>query len=82
MLRVITERIRKSEIKRLLLNLDMDYTMIEAEGSWRGIPEDSLIIEFEGEKRSRVFQAADLIKQLNGQQVVYIQEVATELHEV
>jgi hypothetical protein len=45
MYRILTENKNICEVKRLLVNMNLDYTMYYADGSWKGQPEDSLMIE-------------------------------------
>jgi hypothetical protein len=75
MYRILTENKNVRELKILLVNMNLDYTMYYADGSWKGRPEDSLIIEL-GDASEDVAEAvAKLIKHANFQQAVLLQEI-------
>ncbi len=75
MYRILTEAKNVGEVKRELIRLGLDYTVYRAEGSYQGAPERSLVIELDNVRRELVFTAAKLIKDLNTQDAVLVQEI-------
>lgn len=63
------------EVKKLLVNMNLDYTMYYADGSWKGQPEDSLMIELADASEDVAEAVARLIKHANFQQAVLLQEI-------
>lgn len=87
MIRILTENVNKEEVKALLMDMGLDFTMIEAERSWRGVEEKSLIIELDDcysphfEQISLAKAAAKKIRDMNNQQCVLIQVTDSEVIE-
>jgi hypothetical protein len=75
--RILTEDKNLNGIKKILNGLFNGYTIIEAEGLWKGVAENSLVIEIDslGQDsflKERIIQAAIEIKHLNNQiEVMY-----------
>ena len=82
MLRILTENKNKSNIEAEMIARGIDFTIYEAEGTWQGTREHSLIIEVEGHVRKTVFDVAEAIRKMNNQQAVYVQDIPTTLYEV
>lgn len=77
MFRILTENANPGKIKNILVTLGLDYTIYPAQGSWHGIVENSLIIEFDNATRADVERAAMSIKMQNSQEAVLLQELPT-----
>ena len=75
MYRILTEAKNVEEVKRVLIRLGLDYTVLRAEGSYLGAQERSLVIELDNARRELVFTAAKQIKDLNTQDAVLVQEI-------
>ncbi len=75
MYRILTENKNVYEVKKLLANMNLDYTMYYADGSWKGQPEDSLMIELADASKDVAEAVARLIKHANFQQAVLLQEI-------
>ena len=75
MYRILTENKNVCEVKKLLVNMNLDYTMYYAEGSWKGQPENSVMIELVDASEDVAEAAARLIKCANFQQTVLLQEI-------
>lgn len=75
MFRILTENRNVEQIKRALVRFGMDYTLYPSEGCWHGHPENSLAIELDNVTRSAAECAALMIKQMNHQQAVLLQEI-------
>jgi hypothetical protein len=73
--RILTEAKNVEGVKRLLIRLGLDYTVLLAEGSYQGAQERSLVIELVNARRELVFTAAKQIKDLNTQDAVLVQEI-------
>jgi len=73
--RILTEAKNVEEVKRVLIRLGLDYTVLRAEGSYLGAQERSLVIELDNARRELVFTAAKQIKDLNTQDAVLVQEI-------
>jgi hypothetical protein len=75
--RIFTERKDVRKIRRICNHWFPAYTMHDAQGSWKGIPEKSLIIEVMGgdmpHARQRVQEAAREIRDANKQECVLVQ---------
>jgi hypothetical protein len=53
------------------------FSLIKQEGYWRGVPEASIVIDvFDqgGELENRIYAAAEDIRALTGQEIVYVIE--------
>jgi len=57
------------------VNMNLDYAMYYADGSWKGQPEDSLMIELADASEGAAEAVARLIKQTNFQQSVLLQKI-------
>jgi len=78
MIRILTEDVNRENIHAVLASASIDaYTLIEAQGSWRGIKEKSLIIELDGITRFRAECIAERIRVANRQEAVLVQEFTT-----
>jgi hypothetical protein len=75
MFRIVTERKDVDSIKETLWAYALDFTLVLGEGSWRGQPEQSLIIELNDVSRDVAQRAAHAIKDLNRQENVLLQEI-------
>jgi len=77
MWRITTEHKNMGKIREILLaNSIPDYTMIPAVGSWKGVEEDSLIIEVSGDNSFyRIAKIASQIAIENQQESVMIQRI-------
>jgi len=73
--RILTESKNIDLVKTSLGDLGLDYTLYSADGSWRGKPESSLIIELDNITPELAKKAAKLIKGLNDQENVLLQEI-------
>ena len=78
----MTENKQKNEIENTLIAQGLDFTIFEAEGTWKGVRERSLVIEFEGATLGKVLVAAQEIRKLNNQEAVLVQAIQTDLYEV
>ena len=79
MYRILTENKQKPEILNTLIGLGLDFTTYEADGTWQGKHERSLVIELEEKSLTKVLKAASLIRKLNNQESVFVQEIPTKL---
>ena len=77
MYRILTERKNADQVKDALRDRGFDYTVIDAEGSWRGQIEDSMAIELDGVSWDVAANIARLIKTMNEQETVLIQTIPT-----
>jgi hypothetical protein len=75
MYRILTESKNIDLVKTGLGNLGLDYTLYSADGSWKGQEEHSLIIELDNITRKLAKKAAKLIKRINRQEKVLLQEI-------
>jgi len=75
MYRILTESKNLDLVKASLGDLGLDYTLYSADGSWEGHPESSLIIELDNITKELAEKAAKLIKHLNRQEKVLLQEI-------
>lgn len=75
MYRILTESKNIGLVKAGLGDLGLDYTLYTADGSWQGQSEHSLIIELDNITMELAEKAARLIKQLNRQEKVLLQEI-------
>ena len=75
MFRILTEEKNVKQVKATLTGLGLDFTLYRARGSWRGQEERSLAIELDNVTRKRAEDAAKLIKVMNNQEAVLLQEI-------
>jgi hypothetical protein len=75
MYRILTERRNPERVKAMLRRLSFDYTVIDAQGSWMGHAEDSMVIELDGISRYEAKRVARLIKSMNDQSAVLLQVI-------
>ena len=75
MLRILTENKNVEQVKTALVGLGLDYTVYYGEGAWQGQSENSLMIELDNIPRRLAEEAAILIKEMNCQQAVLLQEI-------
>jgi hypothetical protein len=75
MYRILTEFKNVDMVKSTLLGLGLDYTLYAGDGSWRGRPESSLVIELNDITRALAVRAAKSIKRINHQEAVLLQEI-------
>ena len=75
MYRILTENKNVEQVKMALVRLGLDYTVYYGEGAWQGQPENSLMIELDNISRQLAEEAAILIKEMNRQRAVLLQEI-------
>jgi len=75
MYRILTESKNVDLVKTSLGNLGLDYTLYSGDGSWKGQEEHSLIIELDNITKELAEEAAKLIKRINHQEKVLLQEI-------
>jgi hypothetical protein len=75
MLRIITEDKNRAMIYKALSGYDVDYTMTLATGTWKGIREDSITIDFIGVETEIVHEIARVIKLHNEQEAVLVLDI-------
>ena len=81
MYRILTERKNVEAIRRILDERFESYTILDAEGCWRGQHESAIVIELASTEAwsdqygNDVHEAAREIKELNGQEAVLVQYV-------
>jgi hypothetical protein len=80
MFRIFTESKNVSLVKTSLGDLGLDYTLYSGDGSWRGQEEHSLIIELDNIPKELAEKAAKLIKRINRQEKVLLQEIPVTSH--
>ncbi len=77
--RIFTEYRNIDKIKRIAARNMDGFTVIPADGYWKGQEENSVIIEYVGNDttldRSRVQAVAEQIKKVNHQDVVLVQAI-------
>ena len=76
MFRILTEEKNVDQLKATLVGLGLDFTLFNAQGSWKGMEENSLAIELDNIPRHRAENAARIIKSMNNQEAVLLQEIA------
>ena len=76
--RIFTENVNVEGIRKILDEHFEGYTVLEGSGSWKGMKEDSILIEIDGTTAKKVRSAADAIKRLNQQQAVLVQRHSAE----
>ncbi|HEY5214951.1 MAG TPA: hypothetical protein VIJ38_18220 [Acidobacteriaceae bacterium] len=74
MYRILTEEKNVEEVKAMLHGLGLDFTLYRARGSWHGQEENSLAIELDNISRRRAEDAARIIKSMNDQDAILLQE--------
>jgi hypothetical protein len=75
MYRILTENKNADQVKRMLCGLSLDFTVYYGEGTWHGQYENSLMIELDNVTKDLAENAAKLIKHLNSQEAVLLQEI-------
>lgn len=75
MYRILTESKNVDLVKNILGDLGLDYTLYAGDGSWRGQPENSLIIELDNTTKDLAEEAAKVIKRINSQDKILLQEI-------
>jgi hypothetical protein len=75
MYRILTENKNADQVKRTLCGLGLDFTVYYGEGAWHGQRENSLMIELDNITEQLAEKAAILIKQMNRQEAVLLQEI-------
>jgi len=75
--RIYTEDINRNKIEAAANNLFDGFTLIPAIGYWKGIKENSIIIEIFTTDVDSVFSLADQIKEFNNQEAVLVVSVFT-----
>ncbi|HEV2523425.1 MAG TPA: hypothetical protein VGT24_13680 [Candidatus Acidoferrales bacterium] len=75
MYRILTESKNVDRVKTSLEDLGLDYTLYSGDGSWRGQEEHSLIIELDNIPEDLAEKAAKMIKCINRQKKVLLQEI-------
>jgi hypothetical protein len=75
MYRILTEEKRVDLVKSVLIDLGLDFTLFSGHGSWHGQEEDSLAIELSNIPRHRAEYVARIIKSMNNQEAVLLQEI-------
>jgi hypothetical protein len=75
MYRILTEAKNIDQVRGTLYGLGLDYTLYTGTGSWRGQAEASLIIELNDITRDLAERAARVIKQINNQEAILLQEI-------
>jgi hypothetical protein len=73
--RILTENKNVDQVRRMLCGLGLDYTVYYGEGAWQGHRENGLMIELDNVTKDLAEKAARLIKQLNSQEAVLLQEI-------
>lgn len=74
MYRILTEEKNVEQLKATLVGLGLDFTLFNAQGSWQGMKESSIAIELDNIPRHRAEHAARIIKLMNNQDAVLLQE--------
>jgi hypothetical protein len=77
--RLSTERLNVPGIREIVEKTFDAYTLIEGNGVWKGVAENSIMIEIDTDvdKRPFVLLIAEHIKKVNKQEAVLIQEFNT-----
>lgn len=75
MYRILTERKRENQVKRILDNYFDAYTLYAATGRWKGKNESTLVAEIASASKAKIRQAAEDIKRLNKQDAVLMQHI-------
>ena len=78
MFRLQTERKNVRKVKNLLSRLGLDFTILYGEGSYRLSKEKSMTIELDGASHEKARLAAAVIKSINQQESVLLQQIETE----
>jgi hypothetical protein len=74
MYRILTEDMNVDQLKGMLVGLGLDFTVLNAQGCWHGQRENSIAIEFDNISRNRAEDVAQIIKSINRQEAVLLQE--------
>lgn len=75
MFRILTEDKNIDRIKASLNGLGLDFTIFSGRGSWNGQEESSLAVELDNIPLQRAEYVARIIKSVNGQEAVLLQEI-------
>ena len=75
MYRILTENKNVDQIKETLRALGLDYTIFFGEGAFHEQEEPSLVIELDNIPSSAATNAAILIREMNQQEAVLLQEI-------
>jgi len=75
MFRILTENKNVDRVKKALIRLGLDFTVYYSEGAWHGLQEGSMAIDLDNISRNYAWVAALMIKKMNGQQAVLLQEI-------
>ena len=75
MYRILTEEKNVEQVKATLTGLGLDFTLFIAQGCWQGQKENSVAIELDNIPRHRAEHAARMIKSMNKQEAVLLQEI-------
>jgi hypothetical protein len=74
MYRILTEEKDVDRLKATLVGMGLDFTLFSGLGSWRGLQEKSIAFEFDNISRQRAEEIATIIKVMNTQKAVLLQE--------
>lgn len=77
MYRILTEDVNRETIYSILDSYVDGYTVTPSIGSWRGVRENSLAIDFVGVSANKVVAMAEAIRAANDQESVLILEFNT-----
>ncbi len=75
MYRILTEEKNVDQLKAMLTGLGLDFSVFSGQGTWHGQEENSLAIELDNIPRHRAEAAARIIKSMNKQEAVLLQEI-------
>jgi hypothetical protein len=73
--RILTEEKNVDQVKATLIGLGLDFTLFRGRGTWQGKEENSLAIELDNIPRHRAEHTARIIKSMNNQEAVLLQEI-------
>ena len=77
--RILTEDINQEQVQKIVDSYYQGYTMYKAQGFWKGIKENSLIVEIISEAQNEldnVRALASKIKDYNHQEAVLVETIA------
>lgn len=72
MIRLYTEDVNRPEIESILDHDFPGYTLIPAQGRWKGVSEPSLVVELATASQADAIHAAEEIKAANHQESVMV----------
>ena len=75
MYRILTEAKNVDQLKAMLTGLGLDFSVFSGHGAWHGQEENSLAIELGNIPRHRAEFVAKIIKSMNNQEAVLLQEI-------